>query len=392
MISRLILAFIIFTLSWTDVAKINDWFPLYQFAIIILLINIFKSNFKIYWNKEDIFLVLALIFLIIISLYNFNDKTINYIIAYSYVFMIIYLFTKSVFVRYSYKLDYFMRINMYAVIGICLYSISEFFLEYLFSFDISKYVFKSKDATAIYQLGLSRSYGLATEPSTLALYINILGPLAIIQIQKLFKNIFFRNLLFLIIIMGWLFTFSASGILFLLISIIVSYFILGRLNELIKIKYLFVLLIIGLFIAYNFETINLSFFDKFYGKITLTSDGTSTSQRTEVLQLAISRFTENPIFGYGLGYTSSLNEMSPINWYLVLLTNGGLLAFIPISMFLFFKYLRVRMVSLADKPHYLVSYFAAIIGFVATSTFYNPFFWVYLAFIEMKIINNQSYD
>ena len=196
----------------------------------------------------------------------------------------------------------------------------------------------------------------------------------------------------MILFFGWAFTFSAAGLLFLTVSVVASYTLLGKVKSLINLKSFFVLFIIIISLS-AFIEIDFSFFDKIIGKITFASDGgTSSNQRTDIFITALSRFIDNPFFGYGLGYTSSLNEMSPVNWYMVILTNGGLVSFIPLCLFIFFKFLKARKLALNSSPLYLVGFLCAIFGFVGISTFYLPFFWILLTFIEVKTIYYKNYD
>ena len=392
--NKFLILILIFTTGWTDVAKINDWLPIYQYWIIILiLLNLFNPVLKLYWNKEDYFLSISLFILIISSLINFNSKTINYVLAYSYVFIIVYFFIKSIFLNYSEHIKYFMRMNMYAIIFLCFYSVIEFIAEFLFALDTSKFIFKSKEATATYLPGISRSYGFSTEPTTFALYLNILGPLAILKIKEYYSSISIKFFLYTLIFFGWFFTFSAAGFLFLFLSIFLSIILTKQVSNIINVKNIFISLSI-IILVFNFLSIDFSFFDKILGKITLSGTGTSVSQRFDVYNTAIERFTQNPFLGSGLGFTSSLNEMSSINWYLTILTNGGILALTFILLFFFFKFLRIDFIDHEYKLFFYISFFSAVFGLAATSTFYNPFIWILFCFIEIFAIKkvNLSYD
>jgi O-antigen ligase len=135
--------------------------------------------------------------------------------------------------------------------------------------------------------------------------------------------------------------------------------------------------------------INSGFLDKIIGKIFLDGGGTSSSQRLEVFQLAIQRFSDNPLFGLGLGYTSSIGEMSPINWYLVLATNGGVFALLSILIFHFLNF----KISLELRSNYgvlpAIGIVCGILALLTTSTFFIPIFWIAIIFInKMK----HNYD
>ena len=387
--SRILLILFIFCLSWTDILKVNQWLPITQFFVFGLLIaSFFDKKFKLIWNKEDIFLLISLFILTITGLININSKSFNYLLAYYYVFLIIYIFIKSFFCSYYFKFETFMNTNMYSILFICIYSVIEFVFETFFGIDTSQFLFKTKEASALYDFGLSRSYGFSTEPTTLALYMNIMGPLAVHQIKKNYNNATLKILLISMIILGWFFTFSAAAILFLSVSIILTaliYFYKSTKTNL-GVKHLLISIFLLLIIVVYYDSLDFSFFEKIFNKVTLTQGGTSVDQRTGVFSISIQRILENPIIGYGIGYTSSMNEMSAINWYLELLINGGIISTIPIFIFLILKYLKVLKLVNFMPPYFHVSFICAILGFVATSTFYNPFFWTLLAFIEMKYL------
>ena len=78
-----------------------------------------------------------------------------------------------------------------------------------------------KQATATYMVGIDRSYGFATEPTSLAFYLNILGPFALIYWRNNLSRLKFL-VYTAILILGWAFTFSAAAFLFMLLSICVS--------------------------------------------------------------------------------------------------------------------------------------------------------------------------
>ena len=75
--------------------------------------------------------------------------------------------------------------------------------------------------------------------------------------------------------------------------------------------------------------------------MTFTSDGTSTNARVNLLLQGLTRIYEYPIFGVGIGFSSSIDESSSINWYVFLMSEAG----IPISMILFL-YMVIQLIRI----------------------------------------------
>ncbi len=213
----------IFFASWTSAFKVGGWLPLYQicilFAFALVLID---RHFKIYFQKEDMFLMASMIVLFISSIFHAHDKTMNYMMAYFYVFVLLYLVFKSTLIHYRFDLKKILNINSIAVIIVCFFSSTEFFLEFLFNIEISEYILRTREATATYMPGVPRSYGFSTEPTALAMYINTLGPIALWNINQWNISRVTKYFIILTIALGWFFTFSAAGFLFFTLSFIIS--------------------------------------------------------------------------------------------------------------------------------------------------------------------------
>ena len=217
------------------------------------------------------------------------------------------------------------------------------------------------------------------------MYINTLGPIALWNINQWNISRVTKYFIILTIALGWFFTFSAAGFLFFTLSFIISLVIYRKVHILFTKKTIIFWLGFLAILLINFEliTIAVEFMDKIINKITLTSEGVSSNQRVHVLLLAVSRFIENPLLGLGLGYTSSINEMSPLSWYLIILTNGGIFALLLLLLFFWFKFRKIYILKLEGKEFFMIGYLAAIMNLSTTATFFNPFLLILLSILEL---------
>jgi hypothetical protein len=378
------ICFIFVFAGFTGVFRYGEWMPIYQYGILIALL--FSFTKKWYFNKEDLSLLICFIILFFSSILSPNDKTLNYILAYIYTFFILYKNLDNL--SRTISLEKLLKFNAVGIFISSFYSCLEFFSSFFLNVKISEFLPRVKETTAIYMVGVDRSYGFATEPTSLALYLNILGPFAILYWKNNLSSVKFK-VYTTILILGWCFTFSASAFLFLFLSILVVCIIVYRL-KIIKLIFKNILILI-LFFSSIFYGISSGFLDKIIGKIFLSDGGTSSSQRFMVFDLAINRFLENPITGIGLGYTSSVDEMSPINWYLIILSNGGVFAFLFILIFMLLIFKKALIIKNTFSVLPAIGILSGVFGFLTISTFYNPFFWLAIILINiMKQIHDKN--
>ena len=159
-----IYAYFIF-LSANDIFRFYEWLPLYQYFLIPVLILGIINGLKFVDYKPDLFLLLMLVFLFVSSVFNENSKTINYVVAYLYVIIGMYLVFKSHLITSQINFDTILKMNFYGVMLLSLYIIFEVSLKILMDFDISSYLYRTRETTAMFSVGLYRAYGFSTEPT-----------------------------------------------------------------------------------------------------------------------------------------------------------------------------------------------------------------------------------
>jgi O-antigen ligase len=311
-----------------------------------------------------------------------SGKTVNYLAAYAYTIMTAYLIMKSAFYEAT---DYrkLLSVNTVAVIFIAFFALFEFFAKFLMGFTIQEYIPRFRPTLAtidLFTLGrVSRSYALASEPTILAQYFTTLGTLAVWHILRRVKRRLLRCAGLLVIFLGALTTFSAAGIVSILMAGMIS-FICSVIMQNNKARKLVVTVTIGTSLALLLITIkpapnvlDLLRQSSLYKKITLVNGG-----RLDAWTEGVERITANPFFGSGLGSTSSEGKVSNLNWYLFIWAEGGMVSLFPLLAFLVFTFLRILFSEIEGRFWFLASFLSACIHFLAVSTFFHPFLWTAL--------------
>ena len=336
-----------------------------------------------------------LILLIFSSILNPNHKTLNYILAYSYVIFGMYFLVKSALITSQINFRTILKVNFYGVILLSTYMLFEVSLKGFVDLDISSYLYRTREATATFSFGLYRAYGFSTEPTAVAWYLNSFAPLAIYYIVNNFKTFFVKYVLILIIICSFVLTFSSAGFLYLFLGLLFVIFKYNLYRIFYSKIFLFHMTLLVL-IIFNFSSITdgiYYFVEGITDKIFLNTEYVSVNQRVNNVLLAFERFAQAPIIGGGLGLSSSFGESSPMSWYLILLTNGGIFA---LFAFLIFAFLKVRQVIKIRANIGLYMTFSVVTSFLSlatSATFFNPFLWTLLAIVGLykyKFFNTKG--
>ena len=372
-------------LSANDIFRFYEWLPLYQYFLIPILVLGFANGLKFIDYKSDLFLILMLVFLFVSSALNDNAKTTNYVVAYLYVILGMYLIFKSHLITSGVSFETIMRMNFYGVVLLSIYIILEVSLKYLIDFDISAYLYRTRETTAMFSLGLYRAYGFSTEPTSVAWYLNSFAPLAIYYLVTNIKTFLMKYILISVIICSFVLTFSSAGFLYSFIGlafIIIKYDLYRVFAS--KIFLLHLSLFLAL-VALSEPIFNgvYYFVEGISDKILLNDEYASVNLRVEAVKIALDRFSQSPIIGGGLGLTSSLGEVSPMSWYLILLTNGGIFAFFSFLIFAILKLYQVMAIKGDIGVYMTFSVVVSLLSLSTTAIFFNPFLWVLMALVSM---------
>lgn len=380
----------VFVASWSGVFKFHELLTLPMIALCLLFFSILAfENIKIRRTHMLTYLIVLIVF-ISISLTNINAKTLNYVAVYSVFFISIY------FIAEYFKLEnanLVLKYNFIAVIFILLVIICEIFFPIFMGISIFDIIPRSKENTATIDGFFKRAYGFSTEPTQTGNYLVTAGLVAISVAARLDALKF--SILLITYLVAVFLTFSAITVAILVLNMIILLFAsLLRTKvssqSLFKAVKLIIVLIFVLFLCFpylNFDIIDAGI-GKIAMKLALNTDNTSAMQRQDLLLLSLNLFLERPFLGQGLGYMSSNDLMSPINWYLMLLVESGMVGFLSMIALVL---LLLSNLQFAQTPLLIkLGLFNGLLYFCFTSTFYSMGFWVVLLLAMSRNVNNDS--
>ncbi|MCK5473156.1 MAG: hypothetical protein KAI59_03925, partial [Planctomycetes bacterium] len=315
-----------------------------------------------------------------------------------------------------------LNVNTIAVLFVAGFAVFDVALHFLTGIAIREFLPGTITATQTYHGVISRAYGFANEPGTLAFYFNTLGILALWELWKLwnykFMSEFLKFFLTGLLIVAWICTRSAAGFAFMPFSVIIVLAIRfcyitntrkiyisqsssgwntnSQTRTLTKAlrscqpfaknhrsarRTLIVLATLSLtifLVVQHFESVKYSL-NPIIDKVTLQESSSSAEIRVAHWEYAIDNLFDNPFFGKGIGYLSSKGEGSSHDWYLFLALEAGLIATGSFVAFLLLSAVRILKSRIAMKYWFLVGFLASVFNFTISSTIFNPFLWILIA-------------
>ena len=375
------------TLGWTGVIIFQEWVRPYIVMCLILLtytvIKVIQGN-KLYYkifDFRDLLLILFIGYAILLSYFLPNEKSFNYILAYTFVFIISYSITKYFFFINP-NFQSIQKYNYVGVLILLIYGIFEIINNNFLTNDLISTLWQNRTNGAIANIGphsFIRSYGMMPEPSIFGLYLNSLGVLSIYYVRKNhnpMKSVIF----YLLFAINYYFISSAASLFSIVASIILIQFLFSRRNKnfVKSILYLIIVSIVVSFLVSNFNPTII-------GKI-INPDIYSVDRYQKWL-LAVELISNMTGFGKGLGYVSLTYGSSLNNWYLMLLFESGIIGLVIVLLFLIIS-INKGFSNQNFKP-YLIGIISNIIHFGAISTFFNPFLFITIALMDISLIEKS---
>ena len=427
----------IFVASWGGTLTLGPWFPVHVISLFIVFIlslpqilvdNKFPRNI---YHFEDLFIWIGIMAITFSGILNPNEKTLNYLLAYFYTFGIGYFALKYLLYK-KISINKLFNVNTIAVLLVAGFAVIDIALYSFFGLSIRESLPGSITAPQTYHGNVSRAYGLSIEPAYLAYYLNTMGPLAFWKLWNYKPTpVFLKFLLSGLLILIWICTFSAAGIVFLIIGIIIA--LVLRLNETaikaktplrentinrdmtskslmarpfsrslhiknrniqsawIKLLVLVIILVVVFFCIEEFESIKeFALMKSTLHKIKLKGD--SASIRMDKWNYALANIGDKPFFGKGIGYLSSISEGSSHNWYLFLTLEAGFIATGSFVLFLFLTAIRILKSKTILKYWFLAGFLAGALHLCVISTIHEPGLWILIALfnvVEQKAKEQQ---
>lgn len=408
LISLLLYSYIVFA-SWGGAFALGPWFPIHVLVLLsafVLSIPRILTDRKFpkgIYRFEDIFICLGLAGIAVSGILHPNEKTLNYLGAYFYIFGIGYLALKFLLYKNT-SMDKLFTVNMVTVLFIAAFAAVEVMSGYFLGFDIQTVIPRDRPAGAIYNGVLLRAYGFATEPGTVAFYFNTLGILALWKLWD-YKSAhgFLKAFLTGLLALAWICTFSAGGFAFLAVSVIIVLAVRSCDATITKKKVLattssnncrqptrdyrpawnklaiLAALLLTVYLIGEHSKLVKYAIEPIVEKVTLQTD----EVRLTHWNYAIDNMFENPFFGKGIGYLSSRGEGSSHNWYLFLALEGGFIAAACFVLFLICTFMRILQSKITLKYWFMAGFLAAGLGFLTFSAIHDPFPWILIAIFNV---------
>lgn len=406
---KLLLILYIIFLSFTNAFAISGTLTIdiiILFLMFILyLFNVFLGKYKIYLCMADKILFIFLLEIIFSYFINtfilgFNTKIFHHLLSYVVTILLMYFILKQIMLNIvgrNFSINRILKYVLYAVLIAALFGILDVFMKVFFHFDVNQYIYRPAVSTMnikVYNFYRERSF--VVEPGHFALFLEILGPLAVYYIINELKNFFIKLILVFIIMFSFLLTFSTGGILIFLISslFVIIYYVLQKgirfkKNYILFIMVFFFLLV--LFILYGVTYID--FLIKYF-EMKITNSG-SASNRLEKIEYAIFLFNHGDVFrelfGYGPGgYLVLYSHISIICLYLLLLIETGIVGLVLFVLFQILILVNIFKIKTKLKYYLLVAYISSSIHYMLISNYWYPWYWFLIAFI--CLLNIRKYN
>jgi O-antigen ligase len=385
--------------SWTNAFSLHPRLPIHVvfcgLSVTSFIIYVFVRRKSIrlgVLSKEDIFAPLLVLIITIVSLINPRPDSINYVAAYTYVFLFAFIGIKIS----SYNIlsrDEIKDAILYGALVTSIGSILEFTIEFGVGFDLAGYLFRTKQAPAKVGGLLPRSMAFSTEPGILAFYLETLGLVSLGEIIRRAWSNLTKCLGVATIIVGWALSFSAGSVVAIGVGGFTALSIKWARHPRPLRRVALILLIPATLLSgatvlgYASGTI----LEGVANKVTLQVDESkSAGTRFQRWEKGLQKVAKRPLFGEGPGTASSEGRVSNNNWYLFIAVEGGLLSLIPVILLLLAKLFKIINSDLGEKYWFLAAFMAGSVHLFAISTFFHPFLWTLIITYDILIYQSRA--
>src|SRR5260221_712994 len=409
---RAIGLFVIFS-PFTAYFAISPWLRLpvmlILFVYIIFLIKIvlqkkISRNFIFGINTVDILLLLLLISIMIsLSFNGINSKGVNHVFAYTFTFLILFIGLKKI-IDFE-GIGYFFILKMLAITSLLcgVIIISDWILVNFLSIGFREYFVKVDNRIAN-MLYYSKGYfisvgGVAEEPGSMALLLNIISPLGLLYWKLREKYVYFLLSLG-IYLLSLFFLFSVTGLVS--VSCSVAFLALLKLAGkgarwrakrgifILTCCFLFSCAVIGTLYAIRNRDLLVQQMQEIKAKILLNDQDVSANARTETWQNALNDWRRSPIWGNGPGNSMKLYDTGYHSVYLTLLADTGVVSLTLFLLFVLMQFREVLLVGGKYRSYLFIALFSSLIHFAVVGDFYHVQFWIML--ICIHLIRKSTYS
>ncbi|MFH7832026.1 O-antigen ligase family protein [Bacillus luti] len=396
---RYILFCYLIAISFTSAFAIHKWLPLPMMIGIILglmvvfyCIKAFKVR-NIYLGIFEVNLFLFLFTLVVsLLLATFNNyfemKMILHFTSYVGTIIVYYFITYVSIKEFKIGDNVFKYIYI-GVIITSLMGIFEFGMKNIVHLDIDAYIprYEVVNYDALYNGAFQRVRAFTEESGHLALYLEIFAPIALWYTYYRSKMKFLWTLL--IVIMCLAFTLSAAALVIVIAAIVLTYtiymFSKKRIGSILNYAVLLIMVYISLVLMKDNE-----FLAPIVEKLTF-KNVSSSQDRLNRWGTAIDLFKEKPLLGWGPGINTVKTDSGFTNYYLELLTQGGiilLLIWCVLLIILLWTCLRIKS---SIKYVFIFSLISGSLHYMVISNYWYPWIWILFVLINLQYRKERRY-
>jgi O-antigen ligase len=125
-------------------------------------------------------------------------------------------------------------------------------------------------------------------------------------------------------------------------------------------------------------------------KLTLSTSSSSATDRVQRWSTASELVSINPLFGTGLGNLSSKGYASPVNWFMFISVEAGIIALFLFISFVFVKWLKLSYSRRNLDKYILFGLSASMVHLFATSGFHYPYILLLLVINRLNHFRDES--
>lgn len=371
-----------FVLPFTSVFALSGWVNL---PVLISLLVIFVLIFKgiHHPNPFDVIVFATFVLPAVFSgIANFKyateEKFLSHLLSYFFVFFTFYLVSREILQRHPAAL-------LKGVVGGLVFSIIFAFIEFTIALTLGyeplSYIprFTANEYDATFS-SILRVRSLVEESGHYALYLGIITPIALLFMTDRLPKIFARTLI-AAVCFAMIFTFSTSGIIFLIISAIVASFVAHAsfVKIVIRVAGLAVLVLLvyfGVLILFKIDLTNIvtDKSNNLNGRLGPFDESWAYFQNAGILQI---------FFGLGPGYYAYRDLEPVISLPALTIFQNGLFGFI-LYIVMFIAGLKRIWAFDKNQKHFLVfSLLFAFLVYGGVSNYWYPWFWLLLGVLSV---------
>ncbi len=226
--------------------------------------------------------------------------------------------------------------------------------------------------------------GVAEEPGSMAVLLNIYAPISIFYLLKV-KKYRAGIILFFFYALSLFFLTSSAGIFFPILGFLTAYslnvIMTGRVNKSFF-RVLSGVLVFMVLLTIIYSEYILFLIDEITRKITLDTNDVSASIRSKNWIIGLTQWMHAPILGKGPGYGVELLGKGYHSVFLTILSDLGVFAFSFFGLFMVFVLRKILRLRKDDRFVFLMVFVSVTSHFFIIGDFYHSPFWIFLFLVQ----------